>query len=69
MSFCCNVFCAQQPLQFFEEERMPGSVQSARCGQLLLGVLQIQDYRDITIKNLQQVHHFIVLGAVAGEFQ
>ena len=66
MSFCCNVFCAQQPLQLFEEERMPGSVQPARCGQLLLGIFQIQDHRDIAIKDLQQVHHFIVLGAAAG---
>ena len=22
MSFCCNIFCAQQPLQLFEEERI-----------------------------------------------
>ena len=66
MLFCCNIFCAQQPLQFFEEERVPGGVQPARRGQLLLGILQIQDHRDITIKDLQQIHHFIVLRAAAG---
>ena len=45
---------------------MPGGVKPARCCQLLLGIFQIQNHRDIAIEDLQQVHHFIVLGAAAG---
>ena len=53
MLFCCNIFFADQTPQLLEEERMAGSIQSAGGRKLLFGVLQIEDDRHITVKNLQ----------------
>ena len=45
---------------------MAGGVQAAGSGQLLLGILQIEDDRHVAIKDLQQVDDLGVLRAGAG---
>ena len=44
---------------------MAGSIQSAGGRKLLFGVLQIEDDRHITVKNLQQVDDFCIVRAAA----
>ena len=45
---------------------MAGGVQAAGSGQLLIGILQIEDDRHVAIKDLQQVDDLGVLRASAG---
>ena len=52
MSFCCDIACSHHPLELLEEEWMAGGVQAAGSGQLLLGILQIEDDRHVAINGM-----------------
>ena len=66
MSFCCNVFAADQPFQLLKEQWMTGGVQPPGSRQFLFGVLQIQDHRDVAVKKFQQVDDLGIFPAAAG---